>query len=128
MTSLTRTPSPARSFTPRRLMAGGAALILLAALAGVAADIRSFDQTRGGYTAPYTDVTGTPIDWSGVETTATGMLRRGWVIDFMADCTSGMITGRILGLEIPFRPFSERAIVVHRPREACAERGFAPQF
>lgn len=128
MTSLSHNPSPARSFTTRRLAGAGAVLILLAALAGVAADIRSFDQTRGGYTAPYTDFTGTPIDWSGVETTATGMLRRGWVIDFLADCTDGMITGRILGLAIPFRPFSERAIVVHRPREACAERGFAPAF
>lgn len=128
MTSLTPNVPPARSLTPRRMLAAGAALILLAALAGIAADIRSFDRTRGGYTAPYTDFTGTPIDWSGVETTATGMLHRGWVVDFMADCTSGMITGRILGLKIPFRPFSERAIVVHRTREACAERGFAPQF
>lgn len=128
MTCLTPNRLSARAFTPRRVLAGGAALVLLAALAGIAADIRSFDRTRGGHAAPYTDVTGTPIDWSEVETTATGMLRRGWVIDFMADCTSGMITGRILGLEIPFRPFSERAIVVHRPREACAERGFVPEF
>ena len=128
MTYLTQTFTRARKTTPRRLVAGGAALILLAMLAGIAADIRSFDRTRGGYSAPYTDFTGTPIDWSEVETTATGMLRRGWVIDFAADCTSGMITGRFLGLGIPFRPFSERAIAVHRPREACTERGFSPQF
>jgi hypothetical protein len=117
----------ALTLTPRRTMLALAGLAL-AVLAGVVADVRSFDSTRGGYEPPFEGVTGEPIDWSSVETTATGMLRRGWVVDFVADCTTGMISGRILGLEIPFRPFSERAIVVHRPREACAARGFTPQF
>ena len=117
-----------RHLTPRRATLVLAGLALLALLAGAIADIRSFDRTRGGYEPPFTGVTGEPIDWTTVETTPTGMLRRGWVIDFLADCTSGMITGRILGLEIPFRPFSERAIVVHRPREACEARGFTPRF
>lgn len=121
-------PAASRAFSARRILISGAALALLALVAGALADIRSFDRTRGGYEPPYTGFTGEPIDWSGVETTATGMLRRGWVIDTLADCTSGMITGRIFGLSIPFRPFSERAIIVHRPREACLERGFTPAF
>ena len=114
--------------TLRRTATIPAGLALLAVLAGVIADVRAFDRTRGGYDPPYTGFTGTPIDWSTVRTTPTGMLRPGWVIDVLADCTSGMITGRILGVEIPFRPFSDRAIAVHRPREACAARGFTPQF
>lgn len=118
--------SPARAL--RRLLDGGAALGLLTVLAGIAADIRSFDRTRGGYAVPFTNYTGPPINWSEVKSTATGMLRHGRVIDFSADCTSGMISGRILRQTIPFRPFSERAIVVHRPRLASAERGFVPRF
>ena len=113
---------------PRRTALGLAAVVLTVPIAGAIADIRNFDRTRGGYDPPYTDFTGEPIDWSRVETTATGLRARGWVIDVMADCTSGMITGRVLGMDIPFRPFSERAIAVHRPREACLARGFTPEF
>ena len=115
-------------FPSRRALLAMTGAALIAVLAGAAADIGSFDRTRGGYEPPYQGFTGEPIDWSTVETTATGMLRRGWVIDFLADCTTGMMHGRILGLEIPFRPFSQRAIVVHRPREACEDRGFTPEF
>lgn len=118
---------PAR-LTPRRLPAATLAALAVILLAGILTDVRSFDRTRGGYEPPFEGVTGQPIDWSTVQTTATGMLRRGWVLDFLADCTSGMIHGRILGVTIPFRPFSERAIVVHRPREACIDRGFTPEF
>jgi hypothetical protein len=119
---------PRRALTLRRGALALGALALAAGLAALVADIRDFDRTRGGYEPPFADVTGEPIDWSTVETTPTGMLRRGRVLDFLADCTSGMIAGRILGVEIPFRPFSDRAIAVHRPREACEERGFLPQF
>lgn len=114
---------------PRRRIAYGLATLCLGAvLAGAAVDIHGFDRTSGGYEAPFEGVTGEPIDWSTVETSGTGMLRRGWVIDFEADCTTGMMHGRILGVAIPFRPFSERAIVVHKPREACIDRGFSPEF
>lgn len=117
-----------RPYPIRRIALTAAALGITAILIGAGADVRSFDRTTGGYEPPYTGFTGEPIDWSVVETTATGMLRRGWVIDFVADCTTGMMHGRILGVSIPFRPFSERAIIVHRPREACIARGFEPQF
>lgn len=104
-------------------------LVATAALAaGIVADIRGFDQTRGGYAAPYTGFTGTPIDWSEVATTDTGMRRDGYVIDVTVDCTSGMMHFDLFGLAIPFRTFSERALVVHQPLEACIERGFDPQF
>lgn len=127
--SLTYSPRKTTApITPRRFAVLMAALGLSAILAGAASDIRSFDRTSGGYEPPYEGVIGEPIDWSSVETTETGMLRRGWVIDFLADCTTGMLHGRILGVEIPFRPFSDRAIAVHKPREACVERGFAPEF
>ncbi|MFN4099215.1 MAG: hypothetical protein ACK4GT_05515 [Pararhodobacter sp.] len=128
MTTFDSPEVPASPEIRRRLALGLSALGLSLALAGAFADISSFDRTRGGYEAPYEGWTGTPIDWSGVRTTETGMLREGWVIDFLADCTTGMIHGRIAGVEIPFRPFSERAIVVHKPREACLERGFLPEF
>lgn len=127
--TLSATPEPA--ITCRRIRRRVAALVGLCVclfLAGIVADIRGFDRTRGGYEPPFEGVTGPPIDWSAVETTATGMLRRGWVIDFLADCTTGMIYGRIAGVIIAFRPFSERAIAVHKPREACIARGFVPEF
>lgn len=122
-------PLPASATrTRRRVIFGLTGFCLALFLASAAVDISSFDRTRGGYEPPFEGVTGTPIDWSTVETTQTGMLRRGWVIDFQADCTTGMMHGRILGLSIPFRPFSARAIAVHRPREACIDRGFQPEF
>lgn len=107
-----------------------AAAIGLAAffIAGIVADVRGFDPTRGGYEPPYTNYTGNPIDWSSVETTRTGMRKAGYVIDVTVDCTSGMMSFEVLGLTFPFRTFSERALVVHRPREACTERGFNPRF
>jgi hypothetical protein len=118
----------ALSLPARRVVQGVAGLALLAILGGIVADLRGFGRTRCGQAPPHADFTGAPIEWSNVETTPTGMRRKGWVIDFLADCTTGMIHGRILGIRIPFRPFSERAIVLHGPREACAARGFTPQF
>lgn len=105
---------------------GGA---LLAAFAvGLAADIQSFDRTKGGYEAPYEGWTGEPVDWAAVDVTPTGMARRGYVSNTEIDCATGMITVQIFGLDIPFRSFSERALVVHKPREACVARGFDPSF
>ncbi|MDQ7728535.1 hypothetical protein [Halomonas sp. SpR8] len=91
-------------------------------------DFRSFDQTQGGYEPPYTDVTGQPIHWEKLDTTKTGMVHRGHVVDVLIDCRLGMMTFDVFGLEIPWRRFSERAIVVHKPRDACEERGFSPIF
>jgi hypothetical protein len=95
---------------------------------GFVSDFSKFDQTRGGYAAPYTGWTGTPIDWAAVDVTPTGFARRGAVLDVLVNCTTGMIDMDILGVTIPFRTFSERALIVHRPREACSRAGFHPQF
>lgn len=105
----------------------GFASVLLLCI-GLIMDFRSFDQTQGGYEPPYTDVTGQPIHWEKLDTTKTGMVHRGHVVDVLIDCRLGMMTFDVFGLEIPWRRFSERAIVVHKPRDACEERGFSPIF
>jgi hypothetical protein len=92
------------------------------------ADFSQFDRTRGGYEAPYAGWTGEPIDWSIVDVSPTGFARRGRVLDVLVDCTAGMIEMDLIGFRIPFRGFSERAMIVHRPREACTAAGFVPQF
>lgn len=105
----------------------GFASVLLLCI-GLIMDFRSFDQTRGGYEPPYADFTGQPIRWDELDTTTTGMVHRGYVIDVLIDCSSGMMTFDVFGLTIPWRHFSERALVVHKPRGACEERGFSPSF
>ena len=105
---------------------GGVLMILL--VAGIVQDAGSFDRTRGGYEPPYVGYTGEPTDWSRLDRTATGMAFRGRVVNLLVDCTSGMMHFELYGMAIPFRAFSPRAIAVHKPREACVERGFVPQF
>ena len=95
---------------------------------GIAADFSSFDRTQDGYDPPYTGWTGETIDWQTGDFTTAGFVRRGYIIDTLLDCTSGLITFDIFRQHIPFRKVSERAIIVHKPREACLERGFAPEF
>ena len=116
----------------RRVLLYGFALIgvlvTLALLAGLALDVRGFDQTRGGHEPPYTDYRGEPIRWERLDLTDTGMVYRGYVVDVLIDCSSGMITFDMFGVEIPWREFSPRALVIHDPRTACREREFQPVF
>lgn len=105
----------------------GLALALLVII-GAALDMASFDGTKGGYEPPYTDYTGEPINWDDCDVTETGMVRRGYVVHTLLHCTSSMISFEIFRQEIPFRKVSERGVVVHKPREACIARGFAPEF
>jgi hypothetical protein len=104
--------------TPRTILraSGGAAAALV--LAGLVADIRSFDTTSGGYEPPYEDFTGDPIDWSQAETTETGMRKPGHVVAFALDCTSGMIRFGDAGpaVRLPAR-------LAARPRRPQAARG-----
>jgi hypothetical protein len=123
---------PARSRRRPRLrilaLGAGAALLVAFLVAGYV-DYRNFDQTSGGYDPPYTDWTGTPIDWDAAEVTDGGFRRDGIVLDNMLDCTSGMISFRAAGLvSFNFRKVSPRAIAVHEPREACTRAGFEPEF
>ena len=92
------------------------------------ADIREMDKTDGGYEPPYTDVTGEIIDWDSMDLTATGLVRRGHVINFIVNGTTGMISLALFGYEFEARKLSERAIIVHKPREAFIRRGFKPEF
>lgn len=103
-------------------------LLMTLLIAGIVQDAGSFDRTRGGYEPPYVGYTGHPTDWSALDLTASGMAWRGRVVNLLVDCTSGMMHFEFYGLAIPFRAFSPRAIAVHKPREACVERGFVPRF
>jgi len=91
-------------------------------------DIQEMDKTDGGYEPPYADVTGETINWHSMDLTATGLVRRGIVLNFIVNGTTGMISLEFLGLTLEARKLSERAIVVHKPREAFIARGFTPEF
>jgi hypothetical protein len=103
-------------------------LFVLLLEAGIWLDFCDFDNTFGRYEAPYEDVIGDPVDWLAMNITPTGVAERGYVINVLVDGTTGMITFELFGLHIPFRPFLERALVVHRPREAFIAMGFTPEF
>jgi hypothetical protein len=96
---------------------------------GLLADLAVIDETSGGYEAPFEGWTGTPIDWEAQAVTERGFLKTGHVLDIQVDCGTGISTVTLLGIGLPLeRPLSERAIVVHAPREACAAAGFEPGF
>ncbi|MDJ1018360.1 MAG: hypothetical protein QNJ35_17760 [Paracoccaceae bacterium] len=105
---------------------GGLAICLF--VVGFWLDFRDFDRTSGGYEPPYEGVVGDPIDWFALDRTPTGLARRGYILNTLVDGTSGMISFEIYGIAIPFRPMSERALVVHKPREAFKALGFNPAF
>jgi hypothetical protein len=114
--------------TPRTILRASGAAAAARILTGLVADIRSFDPTSGGYEPPYTDFAGEPIDWSQTQTTAQGMRKPGHVVAVSVDCAIGMMHFETLGLRFEFRKLSPRALAVHKPREACAQRGFTPAF
>lgn len=91
-------------------------------------DIQEMDKTDGGYESPYEGVTGETINWESMDLTATGLVRRGKVLNFIVNGTTGMISLEFLGFSFEARKLSERAIVVHQPRKAFIARGFTPEF
>lgn len=91
-------------------------------------DIQEMDKTEGGYEPPYELVTGKTLDWDSMDLTSTGLVRRGYVLNFIVNGTTGMISLQFLGFTFEARKLSERAIVVHKPREAFKKRGFNPEF
>ena len=95
---------------------------------GLYLDIKGFDRTRGAYQPPYTGSTGTPADWNGMDTTSAGLAKRGHVVNVLVDGRTGMISFEIFKQKIDWQVFSDRALVVHKPREALRERGFEPEF
>jgi hypothetical protein len=107
-----------------RLFAG-IGLLLLAYLIGAAfVDISTTDQTRGGYEPPYTGYTGTPISAEQVALEGDTLVIRGRVLDSEISCRTGMWTFDIVGLDIPYRPVSARALTIHRPQDTCRAAGF----
>lgn len=91
-------------------------------------DIQAMDKTQGGYEPPYTHASGEIIDWDAMDLTATGLVRRGHVLNFIVNGTTGMISLQLFGVEFEARKLSERAMVVHKPRSAFMRRGFTPEF
>ncbi len=104
------------------------AAFLLTLLFGIYLDVKDFDKTKGGYEPPYSGVTGVPVDWDSMDLTPTGLAKRGHVINVLVNGTNGMISFEIFKQKIDWRVFSERALVVHKPREAFIRLGFHPEF
>lgn len=105
----------------------GFALVALL-VAGTVADGLDFDNTAGGYEPPYTGYTGEPIDWNEAYVTEEGFFKNGYVVDLNVDCTTGMTGFEVFNQRFDYREFSERALVVHEPRQACEAAGFEPRF
>lgn len=91
-------------------------------------DIKEMDKTEGGYKPPYSGFTGETIDWNSMDLSSSGLVRRGYVLNFLVNGTTGMISLELLGISFEARKLSERAIVVHKPKEAFIRRGFSPEF
>ncbi|MDH3761045.1 MAG: hypothetical protein OEU50_08680 [Gammaproteobacteria bacterium] len=95
---------------------------------GIYLDIRNFDQTKGGYEPPFTGATGASVDWASLDLASSGLAKRGYVINVLVNGTTGMINFEIFKQKFGWRIFSERALIVHKPREALIQRGFTPEF
>jgi len=91
-------------------------------------DYRAFDPTEGAYEPPYENYTGEPIDWSRLDVTDEGLVYRGFVVDILVNCQSGMISFEVYRIRVQWRKLSPRAIAIHEPRPACRRRGFDPRF
>ena len=95
---------------------------------GIYLDYQDFDPSKGGYAPPYEGVTGERVDWGSMDLTATGLAHRGRIVNVLVDGTTGMISFEVFKQRFTFRKLSDRAIAVHKPREAFIKRGFNPEF
>jgi len=111
-----------------RFFAAIGLLLSVVIVTGLVLDFRDFDRTRGGYEPPYEGVTGAPIDWDSMDLSATGLVKRGYIINVHLHGTTGMLSFEVFKMKWDFRVVSERAIAVHKPREALKRRGFSPAF
>ena len=65
------------------------------------------------------------INFSPIYQINDGIFRSSYAADQVFNCKTGMIGWQILGsIKGEFRPFSERAIVIHKPQVECRVRGF----
>ncbi|MGY8872767.1 MAG: hypothetical protein ACKVJE_20235 [Pseudomonadales bacterium] len=76
-------------------------------------DIQEMDKTEGGYEFPYSGATGETLDWDSMDRSSTGLVRRGYVVNFLVHGTTGMISLELFGIPFEARKLSERAIIVH---------------
>ena len=92
-------------------------------------DAKRFDTTDGAYDYPYQGYAGQPFDFENFAVTKVGLRdKRGIIMEFEINCTTGEITGFFGPIPIPVKKISERAIIVHKPQLACIERGFTPEW
>ncbi|EAR01395.1 hypothetical protein [Maribacter sp. HTCC2170] len=103
-------------------------MVILYGIIGLTLDIISLYQTKGGHEYPYEGWTGKPVDWDALDLTQTGLVKRGYVLDVHVHGTTGMISFGFLGFQKNWQTFSDRALKVHKPKEAFLRRGFDPQF
>ena len=102
-------------------------LAILALVLGLFLDVKSADNTQGGYEYPFEGWSGTTIDFSAMYQTKEDLFKKGYVVDQLFNCNIGLITWEVFGvIKGEFRLFSERAIVVHKPQHECKARGFNP--
>ncbi|EZH64671.1 hypothetical protein DH09_19275 [Bacillaceae bacterium JMAK1] len=110
------------------LLATIGALSTLLFIGGLILDLRSFDETKGGYEPPFEDFTGEPINFDELDQYSEGIVGRGYTVNILLNCTTGMVTFEFFKLQFDVLTVSERAIAVHKPQEACIKRGFNPEF
>ncbi|MBM7632186.1 hypothetical protein [Geomicrobium sediminis] len=110
------------------LLATIGAFALLLFISGLILDLRSFDETKGGYEPPFENFTGEPINFNELDQSAEGIVGRGYTVNILLNCTTGMVTFEFFKLRFDVLTVSERAIAVHKPQDACIKRGFDPQF
>lgn len=110
--------------TAVRLFTLASAAAFLYVAWALAVDVANLDRTRGGYEPPYAGYTGEPLRFEEVAITADGGVVRGRVLDSLLDCRTGGWRFDLLGVVIPYRGVSERALVVHQPQVLCRRNGF----
>lgn len=112
-----------------KLIAIAISLLFIGVSALLVRDALRIDPTSGGYSAPYDDFEGEPIDWSAQAQTERGFRGEGGImLNASLNCTSGQIRLHVGPFSIDYRKLSERAIAVHKPHVSCIERGFEPQW
>ena len=58
----------------------------LALVVGLVADVRSVDNTKGGYDYPFAGWSGTTIDFAAMHQTSDGLYQSGYVVDAFFNC------------------------------------------
>ncbi|GAJ98435.1 hypothetical protein [Geomicrobium sp. JCM 19055] len=74
------------------LLATIGAFAILLFISGLILDLRSFDETKGGYEPPFENFTGEPINFDELDQSAEGIVGRGYTVNILLNCTTGMVT------------------------------------